>query len=292
MRTLVVGGTGMLGQAVTTHWHQKGAEVLAVGSDRVDLRRPETARQTIADFRPEAVVNCAAYTRVDDCETERELAMAINGTGVGDLARATSEAGAKLVHVSTNYVFDGEARVPYDEETTVGPRSVYGESKLRGEFEALQFPDNLVVRTSWLFGPGGDNFAATILRLLATAGQPLKVVADQHGSPTYAPYLAAAMWELVAVDATGLLHYCNREATTWHGFASAIAIAIGNEIEIEAITTDEMSRPAPRPAYAVLSVERVEQLLGHAVEPWHRGLESYLEEVGPAARPSASGIAV
>ena len=103
------------------------------------------------------------------------------------------------------------------------------------------------------------------------------MVADQHGSPTYAPYLAAAMWELATADASGLLHYCNREATTWHGFAAAIARAVGSEVEIEAITTEQMPRPAERPAYAVLSVERVERLLGHPVEAWHRGLESYLE---------------
>ena len=141
-----------------------------------------------------------------------------------------------------------------------------------------------MLRTSWLFGAGGGNFAATILRLLRTADQPLRVVGDQHGSPTYAPYLAVAMWELVAADASGLLHYCNRDATTWHGFASAIAVAIGKEIEIEAITTDQMPRPAPRPAYAVLSVKRVERLLGRPVEPWRRGLEAYLEEVGLAAK--------
>ena len=279
MRTLVIGGTGMLGQAVTAQWREHGATVLAVGSDRVDLRHPESAEQAIRDFSPELVVNCAAYTRVDDCETERELAMAINGRGVGELALATAGAGAKLVHISTDYVFDGEEAVPYDEKSAVGPRSVYGESKLEGERQALQTPRSLVLRTSWLFGPGGGNFAATILRLLDGDVRPLRVVADQHGCPTYTPYLAATLWELAAADATGVLHYRNREPTTWHGFAAAIARAIGEDVEIEAITTDQMPRPAPRPAYSVLSVERVERLLGHRVEPWLSGLESYLEQV-------------
>ena len=116
MRTLVIGGTGMLGQEVTAHFRHQGAAVLAVGSEQVDLTRPETGERTIADFSPELVINCAAYTRVDDCETETELAMAINGRGVGDLARATSAADAKLVHISTDYVFDGEGAMPYDEE--------------------------------------------------------------------------------------------------------------------------------------------------------------------------------
>ena len=278
MKTLVVGGTGMLGQAVTAHWHQRGAEVLAVGSERVDLTLPETGQRTIADFSPDLVINCAAYTRVDDCETEPELAMAVNGSGVGDLARATEAAGAKLVHISTDYVFDGLGVVPYDEESAVGPRSIYGKSKLEGERQALRSQRNLVLRTSWLFGPGGGNFAATMLRLLTKGDQPLRVVADQHGCPTYAPYMAAAIWELAAADATGVLHYCNREATTWHGFASAIARAIGSEVEIEAITTDQMPRPAQRPAYSVLSVKRVERLLSHPVEPWQSGLESYIED--------------
>ncbi|MCZ6727497.1 MAG: dTDP-4-dehydrorhamnose reductase [Acidobacteria bacterium] len=279
MRALVVGGTGMLGQAVTAHWLERGAAVLAVGSDRVDLTRPDTGERAIADFAPELVVNCAAFTRVDDCESEPELAMAINGTGVGDLARATSAAGAKLIHISTDYVFDGESAEPYDEAAAVNPRSVYGESKLEGERQTLRFPRNLVLRTSWLFGPGGGSFAATIVRLLADGGQPLRVVADQHGCPTYAPYLAATIWELAAADATGVLHYCNREATTWHGFALAIVRAVGREVEIEAISTEEMPRPAERPAHSVLSVERIERLLGHPVEPWQRGLESYLEQV-------------
>jgi dTDP-4-dehydrorhamnose reductase len=253
--------------------------VLAVGSDRVDLTRPETAKRAIAEFAPELVVNCAAYTRVDDCETEPELALAINGSGVGDLARAASAAGARLVQISTDYVFDGESDTAYDEAAAVNPRSVYGESKLEGERQTLLFPRNLVLRTSWLFGPGGDNFVATILRWLAKGGPPLRVVVDQHGCPTYTPFLAAAIWELAAVDAIGILHYRNREATTWHGFASAIARAVGSEVEIEPITTEQMPRPADRPAYSVLDVESVERLLGRPVESWQRGLESYLEQL-------------
>lgn len=279
MRTLIVGGTGMLGQAVKALWREQGAEVLALGIDRLDLTRPETGERAIAEFAPELVVNCAAFTRVDDCEVKPELALAINGKGVGSLARATSAAGAKLIQISTDYVFDGESRERYNEDSAVGPRSVYGASKLEGERQALSFPHNLVLRTSWLFGPGGANFVATILDLLGRAQQPLRVVADQHGCPTYAPFLAAAIWDLAAADATGVLHYCNREATTWHGFASAIARAVGSDIDIVAITTGDMPRPAARPAYSVLGVERFERLLGRPVEPWQRGLELYLEQV-------------
>lgn len=286
MRALVVGGAGMLGQAVTARWQEKGATVMAAGRDTADLTRPESLSRVIGEFAPDWVVNCAAYTAVDDCESRHDLAMLVNGEGVGNLADATAEAGAALLQISTDYVFDGRQPTPYDEEAPVAPRSVYGLSKLEGERQALRYRRNLVVRTSWLFGPGGGNFAATILRLLRDGVSPLRVVADQHGSPTYAPFLAAALWDLAEVEASGVVHYCNREPTTWHGFAVEIARQAGFETEVLPITTDEMPRPAPRPERAVMSVRRVESLLGRRVESWRRGLELYLEAEAGAGETS------
>jgi dTDP-4-dehydrorhamnose reductase len=181
-----------------------------------------------------------------------------------------------LVHVSTDYVFDGEGQRPYTENDAVAPRAVYGASKLEGEREAAADPRALVVRTSWLFGPGGPNFVTTMLRLIEGGQTPLRVVDDQVGAPTYTPFLARALWDLAAQNARGVIHYCNRDAASWCGFARAIVASTRPETEVVPVTTDEFPRPAPRPRYSVLDTGRVERLLGRPVEPWLAGLSDYL----------------
>lgn len=281
MRTLVLGGEGMLGRAVASHWRRLRTPVLALGRAQADLTDPKSLAHWTREFAPEVIVNCAAFTAVDACEEREEHATRINGHSVGSLAELASEHGAALIHVSSDYVFDGEATRPIPEDAATGPRSAYGRGKLLGEEQALSYERATVVRASWLFGPGGGNFVATIRRLLTEGKTPLRVVDDQIGRPTYTPFLARALWDLsrltVRGEASGLVHYGNREATSWHGLATEIARIIAPGAEVLPVATSEFPRPAHRPAYSVLDVARFEAWTGRVVEPWLLGLVEYLE---------------
>jgi dTDP-4-dehydrorhamnose reductase len=279
MRCLVLGGTGMLGQRVVSEARSRGWAALGLARSQADVTDPGRLLGWAAAFRPDVVLNCAAHTKVDACETESERAFAINGAGAGAAAALAGRAGARLVHVSTDYVFDGEAREPYREDAPTAPRSVYGRSKLAGEALALAYGRSLVVRTSWLFGPGGPNFVATMVGLIAAGRLPLRVVADQQGCPTYTGFLARALLDLAAGEATGIVHYRNREAVSWYAFAVAIARLWSGEAEVVPVTTAEFQRPAPRPAYSVLDVGRFEHLAGRRVEPWEWGLVETLADL-------------
>ncbi|MDY7095989.1 MAG: sugar nucleotide-binding protein, partial [Acidobacteriota bacterium] len=181
MRTLIFGGTGMLGSALVAELRRRSQPALGLSHAQGDITDPDDLRAWMRSFRPQVVVNCAAFTKVDDCEEREDHAQRINGEAVAEVAAAADEAGAKLIQVSTDYVFDGTATEPYAEDAATGPRSAYGRSKLLGEENALAYPRNLVVRVSWLFGPGGPNFVATMLRLMAAGHRTLRVVDDQVG---------------------------------------------------------------------------------------------------------------
>ena len=277
MRALVFGGTGMLGQAVTRLWRRQGVTALALSRAQGDITDARRVRSWADDFRPEVIINCAAFTKVDDCETQEDLAGRINGDAVAHLTDAADAIGARLIHISSDYVFDGSATSPIPEDATLGPKSAYGRGKLVGETHALRYDRALVVRASWLFGPGGPNFAATIRRLLLEGRTPLKVVDDQIGRPTYTPFLAQALWDLLATGMTGVVHYGNRDAVSWHGFASEIARIVAPTAEVRPVPTSEFPRPAPRPAYSVLDVTKFQTATGNVVEPWICGLTAYLE---------------
>lgn len=283
MRALVLGGTGMLGRQVVAEGRRRGVPVLGLSRLQGDVTDPDRLAWWVRSFRPQVVINCAAFTAVDACEDERERAFAVNGDGAGNVARAAASAGAHLLHVSTDYVFDGTATAPCREDTRTAPRSVYGRSKLEGERQVLSYEKAAAVRTSWLFGPGGPNFVATMLRLIAGGMDPLRVVEDQVGCPTYTRYLARGLWDLAKIGpdggATGAIHYCNREPVSWHGFASEIVRSWRPAVEVLPVSTDEFPRPAPRPAYSVLAVDRFEALVGRPVEPWIAGLQEYLDLV-------------
>ncbi|HEV7509999.1 MAG TPA: dTDP-4-dehydrorhamnose reductase [Thermoanaerobaculia bacterium] len=278
MRCLVFGGTGMLGQAVVAEARSRGWAAVGLSHTQADIA--DTADIGWVDsFGPELVVNCAAFTKVDACETEQPRAFAVNGEAVARVAAVAARAAAPLVHVSTDYVFEGTATAPYREDSPTNPLSVYGRSKLAGEAHALAYERGLVVRTSWLFGPGGPNFVATMVDLIEAGRIPLRVVRDQEGCPTYTPFLARALLDLAQREVTGVVHYRNREPVSWYAFAAEIARLWSGAVEVVPVTTAEFPRPAPRPAYSVLDVTRFEQCAGRPVEPWEWGLVETLRHL-------------
>ncbi len=288
MRVLVFGGTGMLGGAVVRQARSRGWAALGLSRQQADITDAERLRYWAETFRPSLIVNCAAFTKVDACESEQDTAMRINGDAIGNVVEAARAAGARLVQPSTDYVFagdgvfsgegirDGDELRPYSEDDPTGPVSVYGASKLRGEELALAYDNALVVRVSWLFGPGGPNFVTTMIRLMDQGHENLRIVDDQVGGPTYTEFLARALLDLGTTDATGILHYQNRPAVSWCDFARAIVEYWKPDVHVEPVTSDEFPRPARRPAYSVLDVRRCEELLGRRVEPWSAGLAAYL----------------
>jgi len=272
MRCLVLGGTGMLGRAVVAEARSRGWAALGLSRAQGGLDRRGDLLGWAERFQPEVVVNCAAYTKVDAAETDKERALAVNGEGVANAAALAERAGARLVHISTDYVLDGSARTPYREDAPTAPLSVYGESKLAGERRALAYERSLVVRTSWLFGPGGHNFVATMVGLIEAGRLPLRVVTDQEGCPTSTPSLARALLDLAAREASGIVNYQDREPVSWYAFAVEIARLWSGAVEVIPVTTAEFPRPARRPAYSVLDVGRFETIAGRRVEPWTNGL--------------------
>ena len=271
----------MLGRAMVDELESADYdEVVGVDLEEIDITDPDRAMSAVALVEPAAVVNCAAYTDVDGCEIETELAFLVNSKGPSNLAVACREVGARLVHVSTDFVFDGEKGEPYLEEDELNPRSVYGSSKLEGEKNVFaNLEDHVIVRTAWLFGPNGVNFVDKILAR-AEAGEKLRVVDDQVGSPTYTRHLAPAIRQLLEIDYRGTVHAANTGAVSWYGFAEEILAAAGYEAELEPITSEELAASAPRPAYSVLNTDKLELLVGETLPPWQVGLEYYLREMG------------
>ena len=221
------------------------------------------------------VINAVAYTDVDGCETERERAFAVNGDGVRNLALVTKEIGAKLVQVSTDYVFDGSKGVPWLEDDPVNPLSVYGSSKLKGEENARLNPDHLIVRTQWLYGLHGKNFVETMLRLGGERDE-VAVVHDQFGSPTWTVDLSFAIRALLEKDRRGTYHAANAGVCSWCDFARAIFQEAGLKTQVRPITTEELGRPAPRPLYSVLDCSKLTRDTGFVPEEWRDALKKYL----------------
>jgi dTDP-4-dehydrorhamnose reductase len=287
MRALIFGAGGLLGRPLVREHERRSIEHRGLDHAAADIADRARVADAVRSFRPDVIYNCAAFTRVDDCEEQQALAHAVNGAAVGNLAAAARAASAVLVQVSTDYVFDGAGRTPYLEESRTAPIQVYGHSKLEGERQALQWERSMVVRTSWVFGPGGASFVATMLRLF-TKPAPVRVVDDQIGCPTYAPFLARALMELVEHGARGVVHYRNEAPVTWHAFAVEIARRVAPGRDIAAIKTAEFPRPARRPAYSVLDVERFETIVGRPVEQWRAGLDDCLPPIGAGRHESGA----
>jgi dTDP-4-dehydrorhamnose reductase len=276
MKLLVVGAAGMLGQDLIGVAERAGHEVAGVDLPDIDITDPAGTERVVAGHAPDVVVNCAAFTDVDGAEEREETAKVVNGDGAGNVAEAARAAGARVVYISTDYVFDGDKRDPYVESDPTGPRTAYGRTKLAGEWlTASGNPDYVIARTAWLFGRRGKNFVETMLKLGPERGE-LKVVHDQVGCPTWTVHLAQALVELAASDVTGVVHTAGSGTCSWFEFAVEIFRRAGVDgVTVNPCTTEEFPRPAPRPAYSVLVSERD----GAPVLPdWQLGLDGYLRE--------------
>lgn len=291
---LVAGRTGQLGFELARARWPAGLEVVPVGRDTLDLADPEAAAAVVRDGRFALVINAAAYTAVDQAESEEDRATHINADGPRALAMACTDAGIPLIHVSTDYVFDGTKAGPYTEDDPVAPLGAYGRSKLAGEVAVrAECPHHVIVRTAWVFSAHGKNFVKTMLRLAAEKPD-LRVVADQHGCPTAAHDLARALIEIARqlvlegrTDAFGTYHFAGAGPTTWHGFAEAIVAAqgarTGKHPPVHPIPTADFPTPARRPANSVLATDRIAATFGVAPRPWRETLAEVLADLGATA---------
>jgi dTDP-4-dehydrorhamnose reductase len=280
MRLVVTGAVGMLGRDVVEAAQAAGHDVVGLSRAELDVADPAAVDRAVTGARPDAVVNCAAFTDVDGAEERHDEAMAVNGAGAANVAAAASEAGASVVHVSTDYVFDGTKPAPYVESDVPNPRSAYGRSKLAGERAvAAANPRHAIVRSSWLFGVGGRNFVATMLALGAERDE-VSVVTDQVGCPTFTGHLGPVLVALAERGTTGLLHLAGAGHTSWHDLAVEIFREAGLDCRVLPSTTAESGRPAPRPANSVLLSERSD---APRLPSWRDGLAEYLAARGVAA---------
>lgn len=289
MKILYTGAKGQLGYQIGKVF--KGYELLATdvnesdGITKMDITDALEVKKVIGDFRPEVVIHGAAYTNVDGAESDREGAFLVNETGTRNIVQAAKEVGAKVVYVSTDYVFAGDKETGYDEDDETGPQSVYGESKLAGEKAVQEIDDFIIARTAWLYGEteatfqqgatGKTNFVETMLKL-ADSKSELRVIDDQIGSPTYTKDLAEALKYLVEKKVKGIFHIINSGKCSWYGFARKIFEMAHKDIKVSPIPTSEYNQPAKRPAFSVLYTEKLVGF-GYKMRSWEEALKEYLE---------------
>ena len=267
----------MLGNALLRQW--SGDEITALGSNQADIRNPEKVRKTVESARSDWIVLAAAYTDVDGCEINPTLASAVNTYGAVNVATAAAEAGARLLFISTDYVFDGKKTSPYETSDERRPINSYGKSKAEAEERLVQIlPDCCIVRASWLFGPRGKCFPDTILKIAATRNE-IEVVTDQRGCPTYTLDLASAIVKLCRSNAHGIVHCTNSGDCSWFDFAQDIIRQAGLTTKVRPTTSDKYVRPAERPKYSVLSPASL-AAYGMEMRPWQQAICDYLAERG------------
>lgn len=278
MKVLLTGANGMLARAFLNK-QPRGWELRAMSKNELDIADEVAVAREVAQFSPELMINCAAYTKVDDCETNRDQAFRINGVGVGNLARAAKDVGACLVHFSTDYIFGGGKNKAYVEEDPVAPMNVYGASKWEGECAIRAQGDNhLILRTQWLYGHGGPHFVKAILNQVGKKDS-IRVVDDQIGSPTWTEDLSEGTLALIERGARGTYHLVNHGACSWFDFAAQIMKESGLSMEVIPCTSAEYPRPARRPTYSVLSTAKTASLLGGPLPSWETALHRFLRSV-------------
>ena len=280
MKILILGHKGMLGSDLMLRM-MAAHDVTGKDVGDFDITVEDDCGRVIAECSPDVVINAAAYTNVDGCETDRERCFAVNAVGVKNIALACRGKGIRIVHFSTDYIFDGRKETPYVEEDEPAPLNVYGASKLEGERFLQAFSDRwLLIRTAWLYGRNGKNFVKTILEK-AAAVKTLDVVDDQIGAPTYSWDFAAAVQLLIEGGHEGLFHLTNRGRCSWHEFACKILQYAGkNDVTVRAIPSAGLARPAVRPAWSVLSSRKFSEATGKTMRFWQIALQDYLERTG------------
>jgi len=282
MKILVTGALGLLGQEVVQVCRSQGDAAIATDiaspQDCLDITSPAAIDGYLASAKPDWVINCAAYTDVDGCEKNEDLAFELNARAPGNLARACERHGSRLLHISTDYIFDGEKQTPYTEDDDPDPVNTYGRSKRAGEVSVQEGVERyIIVRTQWLFGPHGKNFVSTILGF-AQERDTLHVVNDQWGSPTYAKDLARAVRILIGCDSRGIFHVRNRGKATWFQLARRAVDLLGLPTRLIPVETKDFPRPARRPMNGLLSTRRFSQTTGKLMPSWQISLQSYIRE--------------
>ena len=276
MKILITGYNGMLGSDLTEVLKNENHELILTDVEELDITDLEQVKKMFKKEKPEAVINVAAYTDVDGCETNRELAYSVNTLGPKNLAIASNEVGTKLLHISTDYVFPGKNTKPYTEEDKTGPKSYYGLTKLQAEeFIKKNMNNYFIVRTAWLYGINGKNFVKTMLNL-AKNNPEITVVNDQRGSPTFTVDLANAICELVKTDKYGIYHLTNSGDCTWYDFAKNIFELANVDVKVKPVSTDEYPTPTKRPEYSVLSNEKWNNSGFKPLQNYKNALKEYI----------------
>lgn len=285
MKVLVTGSAGQLGQDLVLLLQKQGHQVLGCDRQEMDITNLDQCVEIITGFRPDAVIHCAAHTAVDAAETDIDAAYLINAAGSRNVALAAEKAGAKLVYISTDYVFGGMGTQPYHEYDNTDPKSIYGKSKRAGEILVQSLSSKyFIVRTSWVYGKYGSNFVKTMLKLGQEKPQ-LQVVNDQIGSPTYTVDLANFLLELIQTEKYGVYHASNSEFCTWYEFTQVIfaeaeeLLGLKFTAKLEPCTTEQFPRPAPRPRYSVLEHLSIRTNGFQDIRPWREGLRDFLLEL-------------
>lgn len=278
MKILITGYRGMLGFDLVNKLKEENQhELILTDVEELDITNLEEIKEIFNKEKIATVINLAAYTDVDGCETNRDLAFSVNSIGPKNLAIVCKENDAKLLHISTDYVFPGNNTIPYNEEDKTGPQSYYGETKLKGEeFIKEKMENYFIVRTAWLYGTNGKNFVKTMLNL-AKSNSEITVVNDQRGSPTFTVDLANAICELLKTDKYGIYHVTNSDDCTWYDFAKNIFELANLDVKVKPVTTDEYPTPAKRPVYSVLSHEKWNVTGFKSLRNYKEALKSYME---------------
>jgi dTDP-4-dehydrorhamnose reductase len=279
-RILVIGAKGMLGRDLVEvlRTSSRNDEVVAWDLGDLDIREEQSTIAKIESIYPEIVINVAAFTNVDECESNEEKIFAINAEGMRHVALGALRCHAKVVYLSTDYVFDGSKKEPYLESDPPNPLNVYGRSKWKGEQYVQELVENsLIIRTQWLYGRYGNNFVTSILRQVREK-RVLSIVNDQIGSPTYTKDLSKAISVLIQRDVKGIFHVANSDLCTWYTFGQAILKLTGIVgVKIIPISSKELGRPAPRPSYSALSTQKLKRETGMMLRPWSEALKDYLQ---------------